>query len=122
MNWGIRWENEPPYYDKHDAIVNVDFKWDNSVEPTFVRLGEGDPYAGNPGFPWAPSVKYVRDGRFGRRAGVNDANDLGPRLGIAYSLNDKTVIRSGFGIYYVARHRQRRFRRRAQRAVHDPPQ
>src|SRR5262249_30178160 len=73
INYGLRWEDEPPYYDKHDAIVNVDFRWDNSVEPTFVRLGSGDPYAGNPGFPWAPSVKYVRDGRFGRRAGINDA-------------------------------------------------
>ncbi len=101
VNWGLRWEDEPPYYDKHDAIVNVDFRWDNSMEPVFVRLGSGDPYAGNPPFPWAPDVKYVRDGRFGRRAGVNDTNDFGPRLGIAYSLNSKTVIRTGAGIYYV---------------------
>ena len=81
--------------------MNVDFRWDNSVEPTFVRLGEGDPYEGNPPFPWASDIKYVRDGRFGRRAGVNDANDFGPRVGIAYQLNNKTVIRTGAGIYYV---------------------
>ena len=101
VNLGLRWEDEPPYYDKHDAIVNVDFRWDNTVEPTFVRLGEGDPYEGNPPFPWASDVKYVRDGRFGRRAGVNDANDFGPRVGIAYQLNNKTVIRTGGGIYFV---------------------
>jgi hypothetical protein len=66
-----------------------------------VRLGAGDPFAGNPPFRLGPDVKYVRDGRFGRRAGVNDTNDFGPRLGIAYSLNNKTVIRTGAGIYYV---------------------
>ncbi len=43
INYGLRWEDEPPYYDKHDAIVNVDFRWDNSIEPVFVRLGSGDP-------------------------------------------------------------------------------
>jgi len=101
LNWGLRWEDEPPYYDKHDAIVNIDFRWDNSMEPTFVRLGSGDPLAGNPQFPPGPDIKYVRDGRFGRRAGVNDANDFGPRVGIAYSLTPKTVIRTGAGIYYV---------------------
>lgn len=101
INWGLRWEDEPPYYDKHDAIVNVDFRWDNSIEPVFVRLGQGEPLAGNPPFPPGPGILYVRDGRFGRRAGVNDANDFGPRLGIAYSLTSKTVIRTGAGIYYV---------------------
>jgi hypothetical protein len=29
-----------------------------------------------------------------------DRKDFGPRLGFAYSVNDKTVVRGGFGIYY----------------------
>jgi Carboxypeptidase regulatory-like domain/TonB-dependent Receptor Plug Domain/TonB dependent receptor len=29
-----------------------------------------------------------------------DLNNFGPRVGIVYSANDKTVIRSGFGIYF----------------------
>jgi hypothetical protein len=101
VNWGLRWEYESPFYDKHDAIVNVDFKWDNSVEPTFVRAGTGDLNAGNPAFPAPPTWRLVRDGRFGRGAGTPDRNDLGPRLGLAYQLNDKTVLRAGGGIYYV---------------------
>lgn len=101
MNWGIRYEAEPPYLDKHDAIVNIDYNWDDSRPLTFVRAGTGDPYAGNPPFRLPSSIPYVRDGRFGRRAYKPDWNDFGPRLGIAYQINDKTVLRSGAGIYYV---------------------
>lgn len=100
-NFGLRWEYESPYMDKHDAIVNVDFRWDDSREPVFVRAGTGDVYAGNPQFPAPPTWQLVRDGRFGRGAGKPDYNDLGPRAGIAYQLNDKTVFRAGGGIYYV---------------------
>jgi hypothetical protein len=101
FNWGIRWENDQPFRDKHDAIVNIDFRWDNSIEPTFVRLGSGDPFEGNPPYPLSPSIRYVRDGRFGDRVNVNDLNDFAPRLGIAYQITPKTVLRTGFGIYYV---------------------
>jgi hypothetical protein len=101
INYGIRWEYESPFYDKHDAIVNVDFRWDNSMEPVFVRAGTGDLNEGNPAFPAPPTWKLVRDGRFGRGAGQPDRNDFGPRMGIAYQLNAKTVLRTGGGIYYV---------------------
>jgi hypothetical protein len=29
-----------------------------------------------------------------------DLNNWGPRVGVAYDLNDRTVLRSGFGVYY----------------------
>lgn len=48
LNYGLRWEYESPWYDKHDAIVNIDFRWDNSMEPVYVRAGTGDPFEGNP--------------------------------------------------------------------------
>jgi Carboxypeptidase regulatory-like domain/TonB dependent receptor-like, beta-barrel len=101
FNWGIRWENDQPFLDKHDAIVNIDFRWDNSMEPTYVRAGTGDPFEGNPPYKLSPAIKYVRDGRFGRRAYMNDKNDFAPRLGIAYQITPKTVLRTGFGTYYV---------------------
>ena len=101
VNLGLRWEAEPPFVDKHDAIVNIDYVWDNSRPPVFVRAGEGDLLEGNPPFPVGPPFQLVRDGRFGRRAYRADWNDFAPRVGIAYQLNDKTVLRSGAGIYYV---------------------
>jgi hypothetical protein len=101
LNYGLRWENDQPFRDKHDAIVNIDFRWDNSLEPTYVRAGTGDPYEGSIPFRLASDIKYVRDGRFGSRAYQNDLNDFAPRLGIAYQLSSKTVLRTGAGIYYV---------------------
>src|SRR5262245_65722644 len=86
LNYGLRWENDQPFHDKYDAIVNIDFLWNNSIEPVYVRAGTGDPYEGNPAFPLPPDVKYVRDGRFGDRAYNNDLTDFAPRLGIAYPI------------------------------------
>ena len=101
VNYGLRWEYDQPFYDTNDAIVNIDFRWDNSAEPVFVRAGTGDPYEGDPAFRLAPDVQYVRDGRFGRGAYKSDFNDFAPRLGIAWAITPKTVLRSGAGIYYV---------------------
>lgn len=101
VNYGLRYEFEPPYLDAHDAIVNIAFKWDNSVLPEYVRAGTGDPYQGNPPFKLPSIVPYVRNGMFGRRAYEARFNNWAPRAGVAYSLNSKTVIRSGGGIYYV---------------------
>ena len=101
INYGLRWEDQIPWVDKHDNIANIDFRWDNSVMPTFVRAGDGDPFEGNPPFRLPAGIPYVRDGRFGRSVYQNDPHNFGPRLGLAYSVNPKTVIRAGAGIYYV---------------------
>jgi len=101
LNLGLRWEAEPPFYDKHDAIVNIDYVWDNSRAPVFVRAGTGALLEGNPPFPVGPPFQLVRDGRYGRRASRANWKDFAPRIGMAYQLNSKTVIRSGAGIYWV---------------------
>ena len=100
LDFGLRWEYDQPFTDVDDKIVNIDYVWDNSRAPVFVRTGTGDPYEGNPPFPLG-SIPYVRDGRFGRGAYKPDYNDIAPRLGLAWSLNNETVVRAGGGIYYV---------------------
>jgi Carboxypeptidase regulatory-like domain/TonB dependent receptor len=101
VNYGLRWEYDQPFADENDAIVNIDFDWANTREPVFVRTGTGDPYEGDPEFQLAPDVQYVRDGRFGRGAYRSDYNDVAPRLGLAWMVTPKTVVRAGSGIYYV---------------------
>jgi Carboxypeptidase regulatory-like domain len=101
VNYGLRWEYDQPFTDTNDAIVNIDFDWANTHEPIFVRTGTGDPYEGDPAFRLASDVQYVRDGRFGRGAYRSDYNDFAPRLGIAWAVTPRSVVRAGGGIYYV---------------------
>ena len=101
LDYGIRWEYDQPFTDIGDKIVNIDYTWDNSYHPVFVRTGTGDPYEDNPPFRLASDIPYVRDGRFGRGAYKPDYNDIAPRLGVAWSVSPKTVVRGGGGIYYV---------------------
>ncbi len=101
LDYGLRWEYDQPFTDTDDKIVNIDYRWDNSYTPVFVRTGTGDPYEGNPPFQLASNIPYVRDGRFGRGAYKPDYNDFAPRLGLAWSVDPKTVVRAGGGIYYV---------------------
>ena len=97
VNYGLRWEDQLPFHDKHDNFANIDFRWDNSMFPTFVRAGKGDPFEGNPPFALPSSIPYVRDGRFGRTTYRKNKRNFGPRLGMAYALNseDRDPRRSG---------------------------
>jgi hypothetical protein len=101
LNYGLRWELQPGYNEKNDRVMNIDFAWNNSITPTYVRAGTGDPYQGNPPFPLPSTIPIVRDGRFGDTTNRTDYKNFGPRLGLAWQLNDKTVIRAGAGIYFV---------------------
>ncbi len=48
---------------------------------------------------WVTGLEANRVG-WGRALVGSDTNDYAPRVGIGYQLNDKTVIRTGFGIFY----------------------
>ena len=49
--------------------------------------------------PFQRGLEANRAG-FGRALVQSDKNDFAPRFGIAYKVTDKTVIRTGFGIFY----------------------
>jgi hypothetical protein len=101
VNYGVRWEDQTPPIDKNDGIINVQFSWANAFTPIIVRAGNGDPYAGGQGFAAPPGIQFVRDGRFGRGEFESNPHDFAPRLGIAWSMNAKTVIRTGAGLFYA---------------------
>ena len=44
---------------------------------------------------WVAYAPFIEAGR------PNDTNNFGPRLGFAYSLTDRTVVRGGYGVYYA---------------------
>ncbi len=82
VNLGARYEVVLPYVDKRDRMGIFDI----SSNPDSPRLI----YAGAEG----------KD-RFNRAMFATDTNNFMPRVGFAYKINDKTVLRSGYGIFYT---------------------
>ena len=90
----------------HKLTLNLGLRYDipiNWYAPTMgsVSLTTPNPAANN--FPGA----YVFPGSGPNRLGVKrfwptDYSDIGPRLGFAYQVAPKTVLRGGFGIFYEA--------------------
>jgi len=75
LNLGLRYEFGTPYYEKENRLSNYD--------------------------PATNSVLLAKDGSLSDRALVEpDYNNFGPRLGFAYNIFDKTVIRGGYGLGY----------------------
>ena len=76
LNLGLRYEFGTPYFEKNNKLSNFD--------------------------PITNSIILAKDGSLYDRALVNpDYNNFGPRLGFAYNVFDKTVIRGGYGMGYA---------------------
>jgi hypothetical protein len=88
VNYGLRWDYFSPASEKYDKLSFFD---PNGVNPSAAgRLGRlafaGTGYgSASYGAPY-PEKKWY--------------GGFAPRLGASYSLNDKTVVRAGWGIFY----------------------
>ena len=76
LNLGARYEFATPWWERDNHMANYD--------------------------PATNSLVYAKNGSIADRSLVNPSyNNWAPRLGLAYSINPKTVIRAGYGISYV---------------------
>jgi hypothetical protein len=76
LNAGLRYEYATPQYEKDNFLTNFD--------------------------PATNSLIGAKDGSIYDRALVNpDRNNFAPRLGAAWSVDDKTVVRAGYGVSYI---------------------
>jgi outer membrane receptor protein involved in Fe transport len=90
LNLGLRWEYNTPWRE----LGGSEGFFDQSVG--LLRLANPPSiYGVNINSPTIV-VGGVREGVF-----PPDYKQFAPRIGLAYKLNDKTVIRSGFGIFYL---------------------
>ena len=80
LNLGLRYEYATPWVEKDNILSNFD--------------------------PVSRQMVMARDGSLEERATIKpDRNNFGPRLGMAYTITDKTVFRGGYGVSYVHFHR-----------------
>jgi hypothetical protein len=85
VNYGLRWEVQRPETERYDRMNYFDFQMQN-------------PLSNQLGFPILGGLVFV-DGnnRFPRQT---DWRNFAPRIGIAYKLTDRLVMRTGYGIFY----------------------
>jgi hypothetical protein len=89
LNLGVRWEYGSPYSEWKNNISNFD-----PVSQTVLTITPGA-VAGNGITPVHSS------GVYGSTLVNPDLADWSPRVGFAYALSPKTVVRGGFGTGYV---------------------
>jgi outer membrane receptor protein involved in Fe transport len=103
VNLGLRWEYEGPLTERFNrSITGFDT---NFVQPSEAAAQAA--YAVNP-IPELPASQFrVRGGYMfagvdGRTRGLYETSwtHFMPRLGLAYQLRDKTVLRAGYGVFF----------------------
>ncbi len=111
LNLGLRYELFMYPSEKNGRIGNFDLE---PFLPCFAATGGSTALCDNPtgGFIIPKNVSQtgnaVVDGAIGATQVVNskhtlkgnDYNNFAPRIGLAYSVNDKFVIRGGYGLFY----------------------
>ncbi len=88
LNLGLRWEYQTPVTERYNRTTRG-FAY-NTPSPLQV-----------PGFNLTGGLLYA--GVNGQPRGLYnpDYNNWGPRIGLAYSLNSRTVIRAGYSLSYI---------------------
>lgn len=89
LNLGLRWDIWPPIHEVHNLITWLNPTGQNAVTGNLGTLAfaGGNPSDGyHTGVPNPSSISW---------------KSIAPRLGAAYSLNDKTVIRASYGLSFA---------------------
>lgn len=96
LNLGFRWDiNTPP----NERYNRLNRGFDRTTASPLDRLVDRAKY---PGFPQIKGgLLFAGTEGSLRNASDTDWNNFQPRIGAAYSLNDKMVLRGGWGLYFV---------------------
>lgn len=89
VNWGLRYEYEAPLTDRFNQLTNFDYSAASPLSTSALPLRGG--------------LTFVNTGGIARGNTNADRNNIAPRAGIAFKLNNKTVLRAGGGLFYATR-------------------
>lgn len=101
VNLGLRYELVSPWIDKHDILLNFDPTFNNNTGRFIVPSDRTLQYL-DPRIPQTlPTVTAAQSGLgVGRGLVRTDKNNFAPRVGFAWGIGDKSVIRGGYGVYF----------------------
>jgi len=103
INLGLRYEWSSPYTERFNRQQFSDFFGDTGVSVNLPDVSNPTLGAAPPFQATATDLKgttlFVNQGGLGRSV-PTDRNNVAPRLGFAWSLEPRTVVRGGAGIYY----------------------
>ena len=93
LSYSLRWDYITPFADKKNNLSFIDPNGGNpdAITASGAELPGRLAYAGG---KWGAASYGARYPEIPFKKG------FGPRLGFAYSLNEKTVVRAGYGIYF----------------------
>lgn len=86
LSYGLRYEYESPRTERYNQFSKFDYNQAPPVNAAGLNLHGALYFAGVGGSP--------------REDSNPDRNNFAPRLGVAYRMNGKTVIRTGAGLFY----------------------
>ena len=88
VNFGLRWERESGTAESHNRLTYFD---PNAPSPIASQV---------PSLNLKGTLKFTGDGN-PRTASDTPYTSFGPRVGFAYALDDRTVLRGGYGVFYL---------------------
>jgi outer membrane receptor protein involved in Fe transport len=88
LNYGVRYEYETPRTDRYNQLTNFDYA--------------ATPPLNTPGLTLHGALTFVGVNGVSRYQGDPEMHNFSPRLGLAFRVNDKTVIRTGGGLFYAS--------------------
>ncbi len=92
INLGLRYELAPPMYDARQQMSSIDY----SKVPNPGEVFQ----SGKTGF-YKPTLFVCGQSGYPRGCAFTDKNNFAPRVGVAWTVNPKTVVRAGGGVFYA---------------------
>lgn len=100
LNLGVRWDMQTPPTERFNRIWDFNFT-DPSPLTGVVPSTFTDPTGGSHPLNMQGFLEPVTSGPYGRSIYKAPHNSFAPRIGLAYKLTDKLVMRTGFGIFFT---------------------
>ncbi len=103
INLGLRYEYEDPISERYNRTIrDFDFSTPSPVTQRALANYARSPISEVPvaGFRTPGGLLFAGVGGQPRGLWSGDRNNLAPRVGLAYQINKRTVLRAGYGFFY----------------------